>query len=134
MSSDSRNMMLANVVAPLGLLLVLVATATPFFLMHTPWAIAAYPWVYGAGAIILLVARLFVTHQTADDRLKRLYRLEKWSPILFIAALAILLYNQYYDPTHTTLRDWLAFTMAGAALQVFTGFAIPARMKKSNAQ
>lgn len=131
MSNTDRNNMLANVLAPLGLMLVLLATATPFFLMHTAWALGAYPWVYGAGAVLLLAARLFTSRSTSDERLRRLYRLEKWSPILFLAALALLLYSMYTDPTHTTLRDWLAFTLAGAVLQVYTGFAIPARQRQT---
>lgn len=120
----ARTRLMDNIFAPVGLLLVMLATATPFFLMHTAWAQTAYPFVYGAGALVLLAARLLAYHQTDDLRLKRLYRLEKWSPILFLAAIALLFYNP------ETLRDWLAFTMAGAAVQVFTGFAIPARVSK----
>ena len=46
-------------------------------------------------------------------RLERLYRLEKWAPVIFIVALGLLFYNPH------TLRDWLAFTMFHAI--VFTG-------------
>lgn len=123
--TEARNRFLANVLAPVGLMLVLLATLVPFFMMHVSWAQAVYPMVYGIGAVILLGARLFTSHSTTDLRLRSLYRLEKWSPILFIAALVVLWYNP------ETLRDWLAFTMAGAALQVFTGFAIPARLARS---
>lgn len=120
------NNILANVVAPVGLLLVLLATAVPFFLMHNTTAIEAYPFVYGAGALILLAARLMSHYEVDDMRLKRLYRLERWSPILFLVGLAIL----FFQPD--TLRDWLAFTMAGAAVQVYTGFAIPMRRARLN--
>lgn len=121
---SNRTLFLANVVAPLGLLLVLAATATPFLLMHTPWAVQAYPFVYGAGALVLLTARLFAVYPCEDMRLKRLHRLEKWSPLVFLAADFLLFYNP------TTLRDWLAFTLAGAAIQIYTSLAIPMREKK----
>ncbi len=117
-------LVMANIVAPIGLLAVFAATAAPFFLASAEWARAAYPFVYAAGAFIVLAARLLCVYPTDDMKLKRLYRLEKWSPIIFLVGVGLL----FYDPT--TLRDWLAFTLAGAALQVYTGFAIPARQAK----
>ena len=124
-ASSTVNPALYNIVAPLGLLLILAATAVPFFMMHTPWAQQAYPFVYGAGALVLLAARLFARKgRCSDMRLERLYRLEKWAPVIFIVALGLLFYNPH------TLRDWLAFTMAGAVIQLYTSLAIPAREKK----
>lgn len=115
---------MANVVAPIGLLGVFAATAAPFFLAGEDWARQAYPFVYAAGAFVLLAARLMCLYPTDDMKLRRLYRLEKWSPVIFLVAVALLFYNP------STLRDWLTFTLAGAALQVYTGFAIPARQAK----
>lgn len=120
---------LANIVAPAGLLLILAATAVPFFLMHCAWAQTAYPFVYATGALLLLAARLFARYDCTDERLRRLHRMEKWSPILFIAAICLLFYSLYYD-NMPTLRDWLAFTLAGAFLQVYTSIAIPRREAK----
>lgn len=118
------NHILNNVVAPIGLLLILAATATPFFLMHTAWALQAYPFVYLGGAVLLLVARLFTKQNSSDMRLRALHRMEKWTPLLFLAAVMLL----FYKPD--TLRDWLAFTLAGALIQIYTSLAIPAREKK----
>lgn len=124
-SKPSRlTLIMANIVAPIGLLAVFAATAAPFFMADVPWARQAYPFVYAAGAFILLVARLLCIYPTDDIKLRRLYRLDKWSPVIFMVGAALLFYNP------STLRDWLAFTMAGAALQVYTGFAIPARQAK----
>lgn len=122
--NSSRNIILGNIVAPAGLVLILLATATPFFLHGVQWAIAAYPFVYLAGALILLTARLFTVHNGGSDRLRRLYRLETWSPVIFLVAVALLFYNP------TTLRDWIAFTLAGAVLQIYTSWMIPAQQKK----
>lgn len=125
-----NNPVLSNVVAPLALLLILLATATPFFLMHQPWAQQVYPFVYLAGAVILLAARLFNRRHTTDLRLRALYRLETWSPVVFLAGIAIFFYN--YNSGE--LRDWIAFTMAGAFLQAYASIAIPAREKKIREQ
>lgn len=114
---------LENIVAPLGLLMILCATCVPFALMHNPSAQSAYPFVYGAGAVILLAARMFTPHPTTDLRLRRLYRLETWTGAVFLAGIAVLFYNP------VTLRDWLAFTLAGGVLQIYTCFAIPARRR-----
>lgn len=123
-AAPRRNAILGNIVAPIGLMLILVATATPFFLHGTGGAMAAYPFIYLAGALVLLTARLFMHRPAASDRLKRLYRLETWSPAIFLVAIALLFYNP------GTLRDWIAFTLAGAVLQIYTSWMIPAQIKR----
>ena len=57
-------------------------------------------------------------------RLRRLHRLEVWTGIIFCVGAAFLFFRL------ETLRDWLAFTIAGAALQIYTSVAIPARESK----
>lgn len=120
----TSTLVLSNVVAPIGLLIILAATMAPFFLMDSPWAATAYPFVYSAGALVLLVARLFVRYPAEDARLRRMRRLEAWSPAIFCVAAFFLFYNG------GQIRDWLAFTLAGAALQIYTSIAIPARERK----
>ena len=111
---------------PSGLLLILAATAAPFFLSGHDWAQEAYPYVYIAGALILLVSRLFQKHPKTDDlRLRRLYRLEVWVAVIFCVAAFFLFYPG------AALRDWIAFTLAGAALQAYTSIAIPNRESKT---
>lgn len=112
-----------RIVAPIGLLLVLIATAAVFFLRDAAWAQQVYPYVYSAGAVVVVASRL-VTPHTDDFRLRRLYRLEMWIGIIFCVAAFFLFYPG------ASLRDWLAFTLAGACLQVYTSLAIPARRSK----
>ena len=115
---------MSNVVAPIGLLLVLFATAVPFFLHSQAWAMASYRYIFGPGAVTVFVARIFAQSKVGDLRLRRLYRLEVWIGIIFMVATFFLFYPG------AELRDWMAFTLAGAALQVYTSLAIPARKKK----
>lgn len=115
---------MATVLAPGGLLLVLVATAAPFFLRSCEWAQTAYPYLFSAGALTVFVARVLSPYKGKDFRLKRLHRLEMWIGIIFMVAAVFLFYPG-------AQRDWLAFTLAGAALQVYTSLAIPARERKS---
>ena len=108
----------------MALLLVLAATLVPFFMQDTPWAQTAYPYVYSAGALMLLIIRLFTPFKGNDARLKRLHRIESWSAVFFCVAAFFLFYPG------AALRDWLAFTLAGAIIQIFTSLAIPAREAK----
>lgn len=108
---------------PIGLLMIAFATLEP--LMLHPFAAGNwYMYVYGAGAVLLLLCRLFTQHSTNDLRLRRLYRLESWSAIFFCVATFFLFYPS------GTMRDWLAFTLAGAAIQIITSVMIPLRQRK----
>lgn len=115
---------LAAVGAPLALLMIFLATLVPFFLMGQQWAREAFPYVYSAGALALLLVRLFTPFKGSDMRLKRWHRIESWTAIIFCVGAFFLFYNPHQ------LRDWLAFTLAGAVLQAITSIAIPAREKK----
>ena len=115
---------LATIGAPVALLTILLATLVPLFLREYAWAVASYKYVFSAGALALLLVRLFTPFRGEDLRLKRLHRIESWSGIFFCAGAVFLFYPG------AELRDWLAFTLAGAALQIFTSIAIPARESK----
>lgn len=108
----------------MALLLVLGATAVPFFLHDIELARTAFPYVFSAGALLLLLARLFTPYRGKDSQLKRLHRIESWSAIIFCVAAFFLFYNPYQ------LRDWLSFTLAGAVIQIITSIAIPLRESK----
>lgn len=113
-----------NLIVPFGLLLILLATITPFFLRDCRWAVDSFRYVYCAGAIIVLIGRIFQKRPaTSDLRLRRLYRLEVWIAIIFCVAGFFAFYSG-------ELRDWIAFTLAGAALQAYTSIAIPSREDK----
>ena len=115
-----------NSIAPIGLLLILLATIAPFFLRDFEWAVASYKYVYCAGAVILLIARLMQKRTAKDLRLRRLYRLDVWVAVLFCVGGFFLFYPD------AQLRDWIAFTLAGAALQAYTSIAIPSREKSNS--
>lgn len=61
-----------------------------------------------------------------DLRLRRLLRMQSWSALFFVAAAVFL-----FVPG-TAPRDWLALTMAGAAVQVIASIMIPRRMQQIN--
>lgn len=124
MKNEIKRPALAAVGAPIALLIIFLATLCPFFFMGNPTAMAIFPFLFSAGALALLLVRLFTPFQGTDIRLKRWHRIESWTAIIFCVAAFFLFYNPHQ------LRDWLAFTMAGAVLQAITSIVIPARIKK----
>lgn len=103
----------------IGLLLIVAGTLMPL-LGNT----VTFKWIYVAGAAILLISRVFSPYTGKVERIKRLYRIESWSALFFCVAVFFMFYE------HGTMRDWLAFTMAGGAIQIYTSIMIPRTVAK----
>ena len=84
-----------------------------------------FKYVYGGGAVMLLIGRIFTSYKGDNVRLKRLYRIEGWSAIFFCVAVFFMFYEG------ANARDWLAFTLAGGAIQIYTSIMIPRTIAKS---
>ena len=52
-------------------------------------------------------------------------RLESWSSLLFCVAAFFAFYSA------PVIRDWLAFTLAGAAIQIYSSIALNIAASKS---
>lgn len=125
-----------EIAASIGLLLVLVAMMGPFIgsILGNPisWA----KWVYSSGALLYTVARVVNVNEPGDSlRLRRLRRLEFWAGMCFIIGAAFWFYKlQYYSGFDSgplaVMRQTVAFTMAGAIIQIIASWMITAQMKK----
>lgn len=124
--------------AAAGLLLVLAAMMAPFL-----GGLAGHPmvwakWVYAAGALLYTVARVIDVNAPGDSlRLRRLRRLEFWAGMCFIIGGAFWFYKeQYYAGLFAgplaVMRQTVAFTMAGAVIQIVASWMIAFRMKKES--
>lgn len=99
-----------------GLLIIVAATAMPLIWMDNSW----YQWLYAAGAVVLFIGRLMTPGlKEAPLRLRRLLRIETWGSLLFVAGAA----SMFWDSGSG--RDWIAFTLAGGIIQVYTSIMIP---------
>ena len=103
----------------IGLLLIVAGVLLPLC-----GSTEVYRWIYGGGTLILLVSRIFSPYTGEVMRIKRLYRMESWSALFFCVATFFMFYG------HGTMRDWLAFTMAGGAVQIYASLMIPRTVKK----
>lgn len=118
------------IMATVGLLAIAVGTFMPIMQAHTN-PMAAYehtlqPWmfVYAAGALLFVVAKILSPYTGKSMRIKRLYRIEGWSAVFFCVAAFFIFWDR------ETTRDVWAFTLAGGAILIFTTLAIPYRIKK----
>ncbi len=108
----------------IGLLMIAAGVLMPIMSGNIDGS--AFRYVYAVGAVLSVVARYLQPKVPASTplRLKRLIRLESWSAIMFCVAAFFSFYDQ------TQIRDWLAFTLAGAAIQIYTSIAISIVQRK----
>lgn len=104
----------------IAMLLIMTGTILPIFRLDSQ----AYRYIYAAGAIMLVVGRIFTPYTGSILRLRRLYRIESWSALFFCVAAFFLFYDR------SSARDWLAFTLAGGAIQIYTSIMIPIIVKR----
>ncbi len=107
-----------------GMLMIALAIVMPML-----WGVAnpAFRWIYAVGALMLLAGRILGQYKGDNLRLRRLYRIETWSAVFFCVGAFFLFY-----PPGNNLRDVLAFTLAGGAIQIYTSIMIPRVAKKNN--
>ena len=108
----------------IGMLLVAAGTVMPLLMQGTGSDL--YKYVYGGGALMLLIGRIFTTYKGDNLRLERLYRIEGWSAIFFCVAVFFMFYED------ASSRDWIAFTLAGGAIQIYTSIMIPRTIAKGD--
>lgn len=82
-----------------------------------------YKYVYSAGAALSLVGRFMTPYRGSDITLKRLTRIEMWSSIFFCVAAFFMFYSE-------AGRDWIALTLAGGAVMLYTSIRIPRELAK----
>ena len=127
-SKDSEVIITSNTVflwmITIGMLLVAAGTVMPLLMQGTGSDL--YKYVYGGGALMLLIGRIFTSYKGDNLRLKRLYRIEGWSAIFFCVAVFFMFYED------ASSRDWIAFTLAGGAIQIYTSIMIPRTIAKGD--
>ena len=104
-----------------GLLVMLAMALLPLLNVNQEWM----RWAYVGGAAAVLVVRLLQRYKGKNLRVKRLYRINVMSAVLYCASADMLFYSK---GTH----DWIAFLMAGAVLQMYASYMIDHELKKES--
>ena len=104
-----------------SMLLIVAGTLLPLFNVGGD----LFKYIYSAGAILLLIGRIMTPYKGDVFRVKRLSRIEVWCAIIFCAAAFFM----FYEGAGRT--DWLAFTLAGGLVQIYTSIMIPRALAKA---
>lgn len=106
----------------IGLLLIAVATLLPLIHITGPW----FQWIYASGAALTLAGRLgsLGAYRGMSLRVRRLGRMELWTAVMFAVGTFFVFWPK------AGRMDWLAFTLAGAALQTYSSIMIPKAIRK----
>ncbi|MCH5239718.1 MAG: hypothetical protein J1F38_05805 [Muribaculaceae bacterium] len=120
-----------------GLILICVALVAPFTTVSSIEYLNVFRWIYGAGALIYLLARIVdVSDPKESLRLKRLRRMELWAGISFGLATAFWFIGQHkyhndpYIGILAVLWNTIMFTLVGALIQIVATWLIYSQTKK----
>ena len=121
--------------AAFGLILICVALVSPFTNPTSVESLKVFRWIYGAGALIFLIARIAdITDPDESFRLKRLRRMEFWAGVAFGIACGFWFYNQHhlgeYAGVLAILQTTILFTLVGAIIQIVASWLIYSQSKK----
>lgn len=105
-----------------GLLLIMLGTAMPLLNPDS----TAFRYVYAVGAVVATACRIITPgYQGKVLRVKRLARIEIWACVMFCVGAFFMWY-----PTGRS-TDWLAFTLAGGVLIIYTSIMIPRALRRA---
>lgn len=113
MNRENRGILMVNI----GLLAIVTALVFP--LLHIDARVTRI--VFTASTAVYVIGRVlaYPRGEKVSVRVKRLLHIEMASAVMFLAATFFF----WYRPATGT--DWVAFTLAGAILVIYTSIAIP---------
>ena len=110
---------LSDILVIIGLLIMAVMALLPLLNINQEWM----RWTFVAGALIVLVARFLGVYRGPSLRIKRLHHLLIISALLYCASGSTMFISQ-------GTNDWIAFLLAGLAMQCYASWMIDRESKK----
>ena len=123
MTQDKR-ITLSNILVIVGLLMMAAMAVTPLLPSHNDINLELMRWIFTAGAIIVLAARLIGIYRGPSLRLKRLHLILVFSALLYCASGSMMF---IYQGTN----NWIAFLLAGLLVQSYASWQIEREQKKT---
>lgn len=74
-------------------------------------------YIFAVGAAGMAVSRLALRYEGGNLRLRRLYRLQKFAPLMIVGAS----YFMFKDPIH---NQWIPLLLIAALIELYTSFII----------
>ncbi len=110
----------SNLLSTIGLLAIMTAALLPLLKVAADYN----KYIYAGGALLLLIGKFIAPAlKDAPLRLRRLMRIEIWTALIFVAGAVF---------SFLPGSDWIAFTLAGGLLTIYTSIMIP--RQKINAE
>lgn len=103
-----------------GMILIAIGILLPLISIDIKTA----RWIYTAGAAITLLGRIFTPYKGTSLRVRRLHHIQSWSAIFFCVGAFFMFYPS------AGASDWLAFTLAGGAIVIYSSIMIPLTQTK----
>ena len=122
MTQDKR-ITLSNILVIVGLLMMAAMAVTPLLPSHNDINLELMRWIFTAGAIIVLAARLIGIYRGPSLRLKRLHGILVFSGRLYCASASMMCIMQGSN-------NWIAFLLAGLVVQLYASWMIEREEKK----
>ena len=125
--------------ATFGLILVALGLAAPFTNLLNYEFVKIFKWIYAAGALIFVIARIVGATDPQDSiRIRRLRRMECWAGIALCIGAFFWFYNEGVYGANLSigagvlrcLRETIVFSLVGALIQVMASWMIYYRQKK----
>ena len=110
----------SNVLVAVGMLVMVVMAIMPLLNLNQQWM----RWAFAAGAFIVLVGRAIGLRRDVSLRVRRLYHLLVTSALLYCGSAVTMFYSR-------GTNDWIAFLLAGVAMQLYATWMIDREAKKS---
>ena len=120
MMNQEKRTELSSVLVLIGLLVMFVMAVMPLLNLNREWM----RWVFAAGSVIVLVARLMDVYNGPSLRIKRLHRILITSAIMYCVSALMMFLSRGSN-------DWIGFLLAGVVVQVYASWMIDRESAKT---
>ncbi len=128
--TEEKKQITQNLMLTVAMLILLVCAAVPILTEWDPERMNYIRWAYAFGAVLALAERLTERYNGSNVRLRRLVRMGKASALCYCVSAFFLLWPAFSPSADYDRRDWLAFLLAGAVIQIYASITYEIVLKK----
>ena len=120
MMDQNKRTNISSVLVLIGLLVMAVMALMPLLNLNREWM----RWVFAAGAVIVLAARVMGVYNGPSLRIKRLHRILIFSGVLYCGSALMMFFSR-------GTNDWIGFLLAGVIVQLYASWMIDRESAKT---
>lgn len=123
MTTQEKRNITSGIMLIIGLLIMAVTALMPLLNINPQW-MKWMRWIYTAGTVMVLAARIVGAYNGPSLRIKRLHRILISSGILYCASALMMFISN-------GTNDWIGFLLAGVMVQLYASWMIEREEKKT---